>query len=169
MKYVYRLAYRVLMVYWFFVRPHTQGVKCLVQSGGRILLVRHTYGRGNWTLPGGGLKRTETRETAARREVWEEVGITLSSLKKVGEFFSRREFKHDSTHCFTAIAQGTAITRDPKEIAVAAWFPLDALPSPRSEVLEYTLAVSQALDCSASRVSPLADETEKRSAGLPAS
>lgn len=145
MKYVYRLGYRVLMVYWFFARPHTQGVKCLVQSGGKILLVRHTYGRGHWTLPGGGLKRAEVLETAARREVREELGIALTDVKKVGEFFSRREFKHDTVHCFTAVAQGTVITRDTKEIAIAEWFPIAALPYPRSEILEHLLAIPNVL------------------------
>lgn len=129
----------------FFARPYTQGVKCLVQSEGKILLVRHTYGRGHWTLPGGGLKRAEVLETAARREVREELGIALTDVTKVGEFFSRREFKHDTVHCFTAVAQGTTITRDTKEIAVAEWFPIDALPHPRSEILEHMLTIPNAL------------------------
>ena len=162
MKYVYRLGYRVLMVYWFFTRPHTQGVKCLVQSGGKILLVRHTYGRGHWTLPGGGLKRAEALETAARREVREELGIALSSVRKVGEFFSRREFKHDTVHCFTAIAQGTTITRDTKEIAIAGWFPIDALPHPRSEILEHLLSILNVL--SPAKHSPVSAPGEEEAA-----
>ena len=40
----YRLAYRMLTIWWFVRRPPTAGVKCLLTSGSEVLLVRHTYG-----------------------------------------------------------------------------------------------------------------------------
>ncbi len=40
-------------------------------------------GRG-WCIPGGRLEAGETAEQAARREVWEEIGATLGSLRLIG-------------------------------------------------------------------------------------
>jgi len=39
-------------MYRFAFRPSMFGVKCVVEHEGRWLLVRNTYGRGYWTLPG---------------------------------------------------------------------------------------------------------------------
>src|SRR5664279_2290745 len=55
----YRAAHRLLRVYWFILRPTTDGAKCLLTRGDRILLVRHTYGRSEWDLPGGTVARNE--------------------------------------------------------------------------------------------------------------
>ena len=41
----YRVAHRVLEVYWWVVRPTKRGVVCVLTRGEEVLLVRHTYGR----------------------------------------------------------------------------------------------------------------------------
>src|SRR5262249_6495801 len=43
------------------------------------LLVRTSYLAG-WHFPGGGIRRGETPEAAARRELDEEIGLTVSAL-----------------------------------------------------------------------------------------
>ena len=60
----------------------------------RVLLVKHAYQDG-WLLPGGGLKRKETPEQAARRECREEVGAEISALELVGIFTQFRNYKND--------------------------------------------------------------------------
>ena len=75
----YRIAYRVLQVFWFVDAPPKQGVKCLLTCHDRVLLVRHTYGSRAWDVPGGAIKRGEPPLTAARREMGEELGLTTSS------------------------------------------------------------------------------------------
>jgi ADP-ribose pyrophosphatase YjhB (NUDIX family) len=42
-----------------------------------LLLVRHTYGARKWALPGGAVEPTETLSEAVRREVGEEVGLSV--------------------------------------------------------------------------------------------
>ena len=57
-------------------------VRVLIRdSQGRILIVAHKKGKQQWNLPGGKLEQGETPDVAARREVLEETGIELKSLK----------------------------------------------------------------------------------------
>ncbi|MBO0851081.1 MAG: NUDIX hydrolase, partial [Pseudonocardia sp.] len=46
----------------------------LFVDGGRVLLVRKTYGN-RWDIPGGYVDRGESPRAACRREVREEIGI----------------------------------------------------------------------------------------------
>mgnify|MGYP002780942314 FL=1 len=51
---------------------------------GQVLLVRHSYGPANWYFPGGGIRRGEAPEDAARRELREETGCQVSGLTLLG-------------------------------------------------------------------------------------
>ena len=62
-----RCAWVGLRTYWFLVRPKVVGVKCLLLNDDDVLLVRHTYGRRSWDIPGGTVKRREVPIDAARR------------------------------------------------------------------------------------------------------
>jgi NAD+ diphosphatase len=44
-------------------------------------MIRSNFGERKWGLPGGGVKRKETLQQAAVREVYEEVGVELSPEK----------------------------------------------------------------------------------------
>ena len=50
-----------------------------VYVGPALLLVKTSYLVG-WHLPGGGVRRGETPEIAARREFTEEIGLAVSAL-----------------------------------------------------------------------------------------
>lgn len=65
---------------------------CIIRSQDSILLLhRNTPESIQWELPGGKIE-DETAEQAARREVLEELGVTLGRLEYVGE----TEFEHRS-------------------------------------------------------------------------
>ena len=61
-----KIAHWMRRLYYFIVRPITLGVRILLIDGDRVILVKHSYEPG-WFLPGGGVKRGETLEQAARR------------------------------------------------------------------------------------------------------
>ena len=132
LRVAYRCAYRVLRVWSVAARPSTRGVKCVVTDpGGRALFVRHTYGtRRSWELPGGGVHRREAPAAAARREAREELGADLRAWTPVGAVHGVVHGKRERLDVFCAPWPGGAPRLDPVEIADAAWFALDAPPSP---------------------------------------
>jgi 8-oxo-dGTP pyrophosphatase MutT (NUDIX family) len=70
--------------------PVAFGVAALVlDSRGRVLLVRQSYMRG-WRLPGGGVDRGEAPASAVLRELSEEVGLTSAALPEFFGLYVRR-------------------------------------------------------------------------------
>ena len=53
---------------------------------GNVLLIQQTAGRQLWSLPGGKVKGTEALKAALRRELKEEIGLTLVSTKVIDLF-----------------------------------------------------------------------------------
>ncbi len=121
-----RLIYLAYRVYCFLFRPAVVGVCVMLIREERVLLVRHTYKEG-WYLPGGGVKRGETYEQAARREAFEEVGAQLEDLTLLGTFPSFSEWKDGPDAVFLS-RQFTASLSHDREIAESRYFPLNALP-----------------------------------------
>lgn len=109
----------------------------MVEYQGKILLVKQSYGRGLWTIPGGGIRRGETPEEATKREVREEVGIQLEDVKHIGKFISTSEYKRDNVDIFNAASNGENFKIDNLEIIEAKWFPPNNLP----EISEYAQKV----------------------------
>ena len=60
----------------------------VVEKDGKILMGNKTPGRGpypdTWRLPGGGIDEGETPEEAVKREVMEEVGLTVTNVESLG-------------------------------------------------------------------------------------
>lgn len=127
----HRLIGKAARIYWWLRRPRTLGVRVLVRDDdGRVALVRHTYAD-HWYLPGGGVKKGESFEAAALREVEEEIGLTGCAIERiVGVYHSRREYKDDHIVLFAvrAPAAGALRVNDRREIAETGWFAPDALP-----------------------------------------
>lgn len=124
----YRCAYTLLRVYWYFVQPPTRGALALLIHKEQLLLIRNTYGRRNWTLPGGMVKRREDPEVAMRREIQEEVGLTPEVWQQLCTFTGRQAHRRDTIYIFHAQVPSLAIEIDPGEILEARWFPLSELP-----------------------------------------
>jgi ADP-ribose pyrophosphatase YjhB (NUDIX family) len=121
-----RLAHYAYLAKWRLLQPITVGVRLLIVNGDDVLLIRHTYQPG-WFMPGGGLKRKETLEEAARRELREETGLGVTALELAGLFTNVAEGKTDHVVVFRAMVAGQPVSDSP-EIAECRWFPRSQLP-----------------------------------------
>ncbi|MBI5732685.1 NUDIX domain-containing protein [Candidatus Jorgensenbacteria bacterium] len=139
----YRIAWPIRKAYWFAFRPHTKGVKCLLQYGDEVLLIRNTYGRMHWTLPGGGVKKMESPECGIVREVEEEVGIKLDAVKSLGQYWNTCEYKRDQVFCFYARVASRIFCIDGNEVGEACWFPIQDLPDFLSPAVSTALSFMQ--------------------------
>ncbi|NOT06421.1 MAG: NUDIX domain-containing protein [Anaerolineales bacterium] len=121
-----RLLYLGFKIYCFIFRPVRMGVRVMMIQNEKVWLVRHTYVPG-WHMPGGGVKRGETLEAAARREAFEETGAQLGEVSLMGAYTSFIQWKTD--HAVVFICRDFMITgRSDGEIAEVRDFPLDELP-----------------------------------------
>ncbi|MFZ5391801.1 MAG: NUDIX domain-containing protein [Patescibacteria group bacterium] len=76
---LYRFLYPIARLYWLIFRPVTFGVRIILINDGKILLVRHTY-LPDWMLPGGAVEYQEDFSTAIKRELREELNISLKNV-----------------------------------------------------------------------------------------
>ncbi|MEW5871822.1 MAG: NUDIX domain-containing protein [Chloroflexota bacterium] len=126
-KLLLRPLYLVARVYWRVAHPITVGVRILLVKDQQVLLVKHTYQPPYWFLIGGGVKRKETLEAAARREAREEAGAKLGELRLLGVYTNFWESKSDHTAVF--VCEDVQLTpKRNNEIENCQFFPLEALP-----------------------------------------
>lgn len=107
------------------VRPGDSGPEVVLVSDGR-----------NWGFPKGGLEQGETPRDAALREVSEETGLDLATLRIVADLpssdyvYRRRDTGHlvfKRVHQYLIWAPAEAeLHRQESEIADAAWLRFDA-------------------------------------------
>lgn len=105
------------------------GVRVLLLREGSVVLVRHWLTPGVWTLPGGGVKKGETPEQAAVREIREELGYTIKSFGgEVGTYRGRMGRLDSATVLFTEDFEGSMQFLPNIEIMERSLFELDHLP-----------------------------------------
>lgn len=114
--------------YWFIFRPKTFGAKVILINNNEVLLVKNTYGY-KLSLPGGGIKKGESPQDGAKREIFEELGIRMNMLKPLGSIVSTLEFKKDTIYVFYADLKDRNVVIDAVEIESAEWMPLDKTDS----------------------------------------
>lgn len=138
---VLRVAHGLRKIWWRAARPELDGCSVIgLDSAGRVLLVRHSYGSRLWCLPGGGIGRGEAAEQAAAREWREEIGCDLSALRALGVLESRLHGARNRVHLFTGTIAGIP-QADGREIADIGLFARAALPGDRSRTVDQRLAV----------------------------
>jgi len=121
-----RILYHIHRLWWRLTRPVTMGVRLILEQDDRVMLVKHTYQR-QWYLPGGGVRRRETLEQAARREAAEELGASLGELRLFGVYSNF--FEHKSDHVIVFSCSEFAFTgQSDREIETFAAFHIDELP-----------------------------------------
>lgn len=114
----------------------------VISESGEFLLVRpHGYRDGEWTLAGGGVEDGETPHQAMRREIAEELGVTLEedleALPVTNRFIYEPTYKasrnldhdgQDAAMFLVRLRSETSLRVQTEEIADVRWFSLkDAL------------------------------------------
>jgi 8-oxo-dGTP pyrophosphatase MutT (NUDIX family) len=126
----YRLAFRALWLAAFLRRPRGQGAKALLVCGGEVLLVRHSYGPEQWELPGGRARRRETPLAALRRELREELGVTIEQAQRVATQPGPGRHHLRRTHIYRVDLPARTLVVDPVEIVQARWCDPATPPAP---------------------------------------
>lgn len=141
-----RLAYFVTWPLTGLLLHNSERVRVLVLKGDLVLLQKTSYGRQAWSLPGGGVDRSESYLGAAARELAEEAGVHVerSKLRLIGKkrmSYSRFGWPKSNITFFDHTCSANVklkITR-PFEITAADWFPVHDLPVGTSEVVYVAL------------------------------
>lgn len=123
--------------YWRICKPKTQGVKIMVFNAKReILLARIGYMHKLWVIPGGKLEKNETVEAAAARELYEEVGVKVETIKPLFTIYHEKQGAKSTNFYFEAISDTNDFVIDDEEIIDVGWFSLAALPESRSPLMD---------------------------------
>ncbi|MBS7628812.1 NUDIX hydrolase [Candidatus Bathyarchaeota archaeon] len=109
--------------------PYSIGVGAIIESGGRILLVKINYGHKGWMLPGGYVRPYETIGDAVKREVLEETGLQVEPTELVSVRSRVEGEKSDIYLTFTVKINGGELKPDGKEVSEARYFTLDEINS----------------------------------------
>ena len=107
-------------------------VFCNDSDGLSVLLIERANEpfKGCWALPGGFLDMVENAEDCAKRELKEETGLDIGTMRQLGAF---TEVNRDPRGRTVSIAYYTVIekaeVKGSDDAAQARWFPIDSFPS----------------------------------------
>lgn len=118
----YRIASALITADRSIRASHGRGVKLVVESPeGEILLVRHTYGKRHWTLPGGGVRPDESHLDAGNRELYEEFATIAGESIDLGAYPVRHHRRLEVVGVVLARNLACSITPRAIEIAEVRW------------------------------------------------
>ncbi|MBW8333658.1 MAG: NUDIX hydrolase [Prolixibacteraceae bacterium] len=120
------------MYTYSYPRPAVTVDAILISKQNSVLLIergREPF-KGKWALPGGFIDMGEPLETACIRELEEETGIRITSLKQFKAFGAvDRDPRHRTISViFYAFTENELMARAGDDAAKAQWFPIDQLP-----------------------------------------
>ncbi|MBN8236517.1 NUDIX hydrolase [Halobacillus kuroshimensis] len=112
-------------------------VVVIVDDQGRILLQQRTSPHGVWGLPGGLMELGESTEETAKREVWEETGLTVDKLNLFNVYSGADQFiRTDNgdefyvvTTAYDTDTYSGDYRMDPRESLQFKFTPPDKLPA----------------------------------------
>ena len=114
----------------------------ILDPDGRVLLVRHTYGRLNWEIPGGVSEPGESVIETAVREVREEAGVEAVADQLTGIYYDAREDAHHFVFRCRLVDEAGGPVASSDEVSGCDYWPTDALPRPISDFMVRRIRVS---------------------------
>ncbi len=126
---------------WSVFSKRTVGARALVIQDNQVLLVKHTYLPG-WCTIGGGVDRRESGLQALKRELMEEVGVTLNEEPSILGFYHKNHKKWDDYIILYVCKNVTQTPVKSPEIQESCWFsfdklPVDITPATKRRIQEY--------------------------------
>lgn len=116
-------------------------VAVLFDEKGRFLMSSRPEGKvysGYWEFPGGKVEKGETLEMALKREMLEELNLTVDHCREVHSLVYT--YPHDTVHLHFIQCEAAGQTPECKESQTYRFFTLENLPEP---ILPATLPVLQ--------------------------
>lgn len=108
--------------------PRHHGVVAVVIRDDRFLVIRRSdkvIAPGMICFPGGGIERGESEEETLVREIREELGVTISPVRRVWR--SVTPWKVELAWWLGRIENGQSLTPNPAEVASAYWVSIDEM------------------------------------------
>jgi len=115
-------------------RPRV-GVGVIVMRGDKILMSRrkNAHGDGDWSVLGGHLKFGESLEHCAEREVLEETGVKIRSVRFAtitNDIFEKEEKHYITVWMVSDYGSGEPKVMEPDKFESIGWFGWEKMPSP---------------------------------------
>lgn len=105
----------------------------IVNDAGEVLLVKHTYGKCNWEIPGGRAEEGESPVDTVIREVREETGLSVVALHMTGYYYDHEASGlHFVFRCKVKTNEMDA-RPDGAEISECGYWRAEVLPRPISD------------------------------------
>lgn len=105
----------------------------ILNERGEVLLVKHTYGKCNWEIPGGRGEEGESPVDTAIREVREETGLLVVAQHMTGYYFDVSQGGLHFVFWCEAQAGTDDAAPDGAEVSECGYWPPEALPRPISD------------------------------------
>ena len=129
------LIAKVIAKVFFVEMPPVVSVAAFIKKEGRVLFLNLTYMKG-LDLPGGIIKAEEDVETALRREILEEVGLTVTKLEYL---WSVNSYKGISMLCLFFNVEVEGNLKDSEEGTLVWLNPKEAIGKMVYENVEISL------------------------------
>lgn len=143
---LYRVAFRLRKIWLRVNRAPLSGCSVIaLDSEGRVLLVRHSYGAPVWSFPGGGMNKVEEPLAAALREFAEELRATIRDPQLLGTFSETYLGTINIAHVFSGQIEGDP-QPDMRELVEAHFFHRDDLPANISRTVFKRLELLELLE-----------------------